>query len=52
MTCALTSCMSMRPCPEYMFPKMTAVGDGMYRLPDGYPRIPLSFSLKATKPAG
>jgi 2-polyprenyl-3-methyl-5-hydroxy-6-metoxy-1,4-benzoquinol methylase len=38
--------------PWYMFPKMTAVGDGMYRLPDGYPRIPLSFSLKASKPAG
>jgi SAM-dependent methyltransferase len=38
--------------PWYMFPKMRAVGNGMYRLPDGYPRVPLSFSLKATKPAG
>jgi len=38
--------------PWYMFPKMTALGDGMYRLPDGYPRVPLSFSLKASKPAG
>jgi SAM-dependent methyltransferase len=38
--------------PWRMFPMMTAIGDGMYRLPDGYPRIPLSFSLKASKPAG
>lgn len=38
--------------PWYMFPKMTALGDGMYRLPDGYPRVPLSFSLRASKPAG
>lgn len=38
--------------PWRMFPMMTAVGDGLYRLPDGYPRLPLSFSLKASKPAG
>jgi SAM-dependent methyltransferase len=38
--------------PWHMFPKMTAIGDGMYRLPDGYPRIPLAFSLRASKPAG
>ena len=38
--------------PWYMFPKMTAAGDRMYRLPDGYPRIPLAFSLRASRPAG
>ena len=38
--------------PWRMFPMMTPAGDGMYKLPDGYPRIPLSFSLKASKPAG
>jgi SAM-dependent methyltransferase len=38
--------------PWRMFPMMTAVGDGMYGLPEGYPRIRLSFSLKASKPAG
>ena len=38
--------------PWHMFPMMTTVGDGMYKLPEGYPRIPLSFSLKASKPAG
>jgi SAM-dependent methyltransferase len=38
--------------PWRMFPIMKEVGDGMYGLPDGYPRIPLSFSLKASKPAG
>jgi len=38
--------------PWRMFPMMIPVGDGLYKLPDGYPRIPLSFSLKASKPAG
>ncbi len=38
--------------PWYMFPKMTPTGDRMYRLPDGYPRIPLAFSLRASKPPG
>ena len=38
--------------PWRMFPMMIEVGDGMYGLPDGYPRIALSFSLKASKPAG
>jgi SAM-dependent methyltransferase len=38
--------------PWFIFPKMEAAGDRMYRLPDGYPRIPLSFSLRASKPAG
>jgi hypothetical protein len=51
MTCALIS-HEHETVPWYMFPKMTALGDGMYRLPDGYPRVPLSFSLKASKPAG
>jgi hypothetical protein len=38
--------------PWRMFPMMMEVGDGMYGLPDGYPRIPLSFSLKASKRTG
>lgn len=38
--------------PWRMFPMMIEVGGGMYGLPGGSPRIPLSFSLKATKPAG
>jgi len=38
--------------PWLMFPKMIEIGDGMYRLPDGYPRVPLSFSLRASKPLG
>jgi SAM-dependent methyltransferase len=37
--------------PWQIFPCAVEVGDGMYGLPEGYPRIPLSFSLKASKPA-
>jgi len=36
--------------PWQIFPCAIEVGDGMYGLPEGYPRIPLSFSLKASKP--
>jgi SAM-dependent methyltransferase len=36
--------------PWRMFPMMAPSGDGLYRLPEGYPRIPLAFSLKASKP--
>jgi len=36
--------------PWQIFPCAIEAGDGMRRLPDGYPRIPLSFSLKASKP--
>jgi SAM-dependent methyltransferase len=38
--------------PWRIFPSAVEVGDGMYGLPDSCPRIPLSFSLKASKPAG
>jgi hypothetical protein len=38
--------------PWRMFPMMVEAGDGLFRLPDGGPRLPLAFSLKATKPAG
>jgi SAM-dependent methyltransferase len=38
--------------PWQIFPCAVEAGDGMYRLPDGYPPIPLSFSLRASKPAG
>jgi SAM-dependent methyltransferase len=36
--------------PWPMFPQMVAGGDGMFRLPDGSPRVPLAFSLRASKP--
>ena len=32
-------------------PIMVPGGHGQYRLPDGHPSFPLSFSIKATKPA-
>jgi SAM-dependent methyltransferase len=35
--------------PWPLFPMMTPVDGGLYRLPDGMPRFPLSFSLKAVK---
>jgi len=38
--------------PYRMFPHMVPAGGRMFRLPDGMPRIPLAFSLKATKPTG
>jgi len=38
--------------PWRIFPNAVETGDGMYRLPDGYPRIPLSFSLRPSKPLG
>jgi len=37
--------------PWRMFPMMVEVGDGLYGLPESYPRIPLAFSLRASKPA-
>lgn len=36
--------------PWKIFPNAVEAGDGMFRLPDGAPRIPLAFSLKASKP--
>ena len=38
--------------PWRMFPFLVGGDDGLYRLPDGMPSIPLSFSLRARKPAG
>ncbi|MGE0119930.1 MAG: class I SAM-dependent methyltransferase [Dongiaceae bacterium] len=38
--------------PWRMFPMMVEAEDGLFRLPDGGPRFPLAFSLKASKPAG
>jgi SAM-dependent methyltransferase len=35
--------------PWQLFPMMTSVDGKLYRLPDGLPRFPLSFSLKAVK---
>jgi SAM-dependent methyltransferase len=35
--------------PWRRFPMMLPVGDRLYCLPEGVPRMPLSFSLKATK---
>jgi SAM-dependent methyltransferase len=37
--------------PWEAFPKMADAGDRMFRLPDGFPRVPLAFSLKASKPS-
>jgi SAM-dependent methyltransferase len=37
--------------PWKIFPNAVEADDGMFRLPDGYPRIPLSFSLRASKPS-
>ena len=38
--------------PYRLFPMMQPVeSPGLFRLPDGMPRLPLSFSLKATKPS-
>jgi hypothetical protein len=36
--------------PWRMFPMMVEGDDGMFRLPEGAPRVPLAFSLKASKP--
>ncbi len=33
------------------FPMREKGADGMYRLPDGAPAFPLSYSLRARKPA-
>jgi len=35
--------------PWQYFPMMVPVGERLYRLPDGHPRMPLSFSLRASK---
>lgn len=35
--------------PWPLFPMMQPVGGKLYRLPDGMPRFPLAFSLKATR---
>jgi hypothetical protein len=32
-------------------PCMVRASDRLWRLPDGHPRLPLSFSLRAGKPA-
>ena len=37
--------------PWQIFPCAVDAGERMFRLPDGYPRIPLAFSLRASKPA-
>ena len=34
-----------------LFPNMEEGRDGLYRLPAGHPQLPLSFSLKASRPA-
>ena len=36
--------------PWRFFRMMVPAGDRLYRLPDGHPRLPLAFSLRATKP--
>jgi SAM-dependent methyltransferase len=35
-----------------LFPNMIKSQDGLYRLPAGFPQLPLAFSLKAVKPSG
>ncbi|MBI3711288.1 MAG: class I SAM-dependent methyltransferase [Proteobacteria bacterium] len=35
--------------PWHAFPMMVPVGDGIFGLPPGHPRMPLAFSLKAVK---
>jgi SAM-dependent methyltransferase len=35
--------------PYRHFPMMVSDGEGLYRLPDGHPSLPLSFSLRASK---
>jgi SAM-dependent methyltransferase len=37
--------------PWRALPSMVPAGERMWRLPDGYPRLPLSFSLRAIKSA-
>jgi SAM-dependent methyltransferase len=34
------------------YPVLEATGDGEYRFPPGHPRLPLVYSLRATRPAG
>ena len=36
--------------PWRYFPMMVPAGERLYRLPDGHPKLPLSFSLRASKP--
>ena len=36
--------------PWRHFPMMVSAGERLYRLPDGHPRLPLAFSLRASKP--
>jgi len=36
--------------PWQAFPMMVPDSDGLFRLPDGHARLPLAFSLKASKP--
>lgn len=36
--------------PYRMFPHLVPAGERMFGLPEGVPRIPLAFSIKATKP--
>jgi len=35
--------------PWWHFPMMVPNEEGLYRLPDGHPSLPLSFSLRASK---
>jgi SAM-dependent methyltransferase len=37
--------------PWRMFPMMVEGDDGMFRLPEGCPPVPLAFSLRASKPS-
>jgi SAM-dependent methyltransferase len=39
-----------RAVPLQLFPFLVAGGDGLYRLPDGMPSLPLAFSMRARKP--
>ena len=35
--------------PWRAFPMMVETGEDLFELPEGFPRIPLSYSLKAVK---
>ncbi|WP_376095266.1 class I SAM-dependent methyltransferase [Roseomonas sp. CCTCC AB2023176] len=48
----LTSFREHEALPWSHVPMMRDGGDGLYRLPEGMPRMPLSYSLRAEKPRG
>lgn len=48
----VTALREIHEVPWPRWPRMTPTGRGWWRLPDGEPRIPLMYGLRATAPAG